>query len=114
MTAPAKTALLVLLDTATGGREPRSGGMARDVPFGSGIRSSRAELALLLTGTRGWLANLATGRVSALPAHSVASNPSGYANALEARVPRAMLGALPARIAVAAATGIADPGGGPR
>ena len=107
MSAPVKTALLVLLDTAPGGT-------AREVPFASGIRSSRAELALLVTGSRGWVANLATGRVTALPAGAVASNPDGYSNAIEARVPRAALGPLPRAFAVAAATGVADPKGGPR
>jgi dienelactone hydrolase len=107
MSAPARTALLVLLDTAPGGS-------SHAVPFGSGIRSSRAELALLLSGSHGWLANLASGAVTALPPGSVASNPNGYVNAVEARVPRAALGRLPQSFSVAAATGIADPGGGPR
>jgi hypothetical protein len=107
MTSPAPTALLVLLDTAPGGA-------ARTVPFGSGIRTTRAERALFLTGTRGFVADLATGAVSELPPHSVAVNPSGYVNALEARVPRAALGPLPSGFAVAAATGVADPAGGAR
>src|SRR3954447_18301667 len=41
MSAPAKTALLVLLDTAPGDAQ-------HDVPWGSGIHSSKAEYALLL------------------------------------------------------------------
>jgi hypothetical protein len=107
MTPTSRTALLVLLDTAPGGT-------SRPVPFGSGIRSSRAELALLLTGSRGWVADLRSGAVRALPADAVRSNPDGYVNALEARVPRALLGQLPRAFSVAAATGIADAGGGPR
>ena len=102
-----KTAVLLLLDTAPGSAK-------RTVPFGSGIATTRAERAVLLTPAGGWLANLATGGVSALPAHSVATDPSGYANALEARIPRALLGPLPADVAVAAGAGIADPSGKPR
>jgi hypothetical protein len=106
MTAPASTALVVLLDTAPGAAE-------RPVPFRSGIRTTRAERALLLTGSRGWVADLVTGRVRALPRGSVASRPAGYANALEASVPRAALGPLPQSFAVAAATALADPSGKP-
>src|SRR5436190_2090598 len=107
MTAPARTALLVLLDTAPGAKQ-------HDVPFGSGIHSSRADYALLLERGRGWVANVATGAVRALPTGSVASNPSGYVNAIEARVPRSALPVLPQGFSVAAATGIADPAGKPR
>ena len=106
MTAPARTALLVLLDT-------RPGSATHEVPFSSGIHSSRADYAVLLTASRGWVADLATGAVSPLREGSVAANPSGYVNALEARVPRSLLGPLPAGFGVAAATGIADPGGKP-
>ncbi|HKP89355.1 MAG TPA: prolyl oligopeptidase family serine peptidase [Thermoleophilaceae bacterium] len=106
MTAPARTALVVLLDTAPGTT-------SRQVPFGSGIRTTRAERALLLTGDRGWVADLATGRVAPLPRGSVASRPAGYANALEASLPRSALGTLPQSLSVAAATGVADPGGKP-
>jgi hypothetical protein len=98
MTDPAKTALVVLLDTAPGSAE-------RAVPFGAGIRSSRADHALLLSGGRGWHADLTTGTVSELPAGSVASDPAGYGNSLEARVPRALVGSLPGRFGLAAATG---------
>ena len=98
MTDPAKTALVVLLDTAPGSAE-------REVPFGAGIRSSRAEQALLLSGSRGWLADLATGSVSELPAGSVAADPSGYGNSLEARIPASLTGTLPERFGLAAATG---------
>jgi dienelactone hydrolase len=107
MTAPPTTALLVLLDTAPGSAK-------HDVPFASGIHSTRADYALLLAGRRGWIANVATGAVTALPGGSVASNPGGYTNALEARIPRSVLGVLPSSFSMAAATGVADPGGKPR
>ncbi|MFL5781761.1 MAG: prolyl oligopeptidase family serine peptidase, partial [Thermoleophilaceae bacterium] len=73
----------------------------------------RAERALLFTGSRGWVADLTTGRVTALPRGSVASRPAGYENALEASVPRSATGPLPPAFSVAAATGVADPGGKP-
>jgi hypothetical protein len=104
MTEAGRTALLVLLDTAAGGE-------ARDVPFNSGVASTRAEHALLLTAGGGRLANLATGAVTDLPAGSVALDPAGYGNALEARVPRSALGSLPDGFSVAAATGTAGDGG---
>jgi Prolyl oligopeptidase family len=100
MTDPAKTALLVLLDTAPGNEQ-------RDVPFAAGIHSTRAEYALYLSGRRGWVADIRTGEVRPLPSGSVATDPRGYNNALEARVPRRVLGSLPARFSVAAATGTA-------
>ena len=106
MTDASRTALLVLLDTAAGSQE-------RPVPFDAGIDSTRAEYALLLTSAGGRVANLATGAVSELPAGSVAADPAGYGNALEARVPRDLLGPLPDRFDVAAATGTpsaSDPG----
>ena len=106
MTAPVQTALLVLLDT-------RPGSATHAVPFGSGINSTRADYALLFTARGGWVANLSSGRVTRLPAGSVAANPTDYVNALEARVPRNALGRLPSSFSVAAATGIADPNGKP-
>ena len=108
MTAPAKTALLVLLDT-------KGPDQARDVPFGSDIRSGRADRALLLSGKRGWSADLATGTIAELPAGSVAFDASGYANAIEARIPASALGGeLPDAFSIAAATGLADPSGAVR
>src|SRR5438477_185150 len=58
MTAPVGTALLVLVDAAPGTRRV-------EVPFNSGIHTMRADYALLLTAGGGWIANLATGSVSA-------------------------------------------------
>lgn len=97
MTSADGTALLVLLDTAPGGS-------TRTVPFGSGLTTERAELALLLAGDGGRVADLAAGTVEPLPAGSVATDPSGYRNAIEARVPRGLLGPA-ATIGVAAVAG---------
>ena len=100
--ADTRSALVVLFDT--GGAE----GEALEVPFGAGIQSTRADRALLLIENRGWIADLHSGSVVELPAGSVATNPAGWENAIEARVARDALGDVQA---VAAAAGLADPGG---
>lgn len=102
MSTPHSTAVLVLLDTAPGS-------VTRTVPFNSGLHTTQAEVALLLTGNGGWYADLRTGQVSALPKGSVATDSGGYANAVEARIPR-RLGAvtLPPQVGVAVATGLPD------
>ena len=101
MTAPAKTALLVLLDT-------KAGDVQREVPFGSGLHSTTADYALLLTASGGWVADMATNKITPLPSGSTAANPSGYVNALEARIPRSAIPGLPSDFKIAAATGVAD------
>ena len=98
---PVRTGLLLLVDTGGAATEPRP------VPFGAGITTTRADRAVLLVEDRGWVADVQSGAVIALPAGSVATQPAEYSNAIEARVPRAMLGSVQA---VAAATGLADPG----
>src|SRR3954470_1443898 len=80
MTSASDAALLVLLDTAPGDTE-------RTVPFASGLKTRKAELAYLLTGSRGLVADLRTGAISSLPAGSVATRPDGWDNAIEARLP---------------------------
>src|SRR3954469_16979785 len=95
--APA-TALLLLLDTTPGTA-------TRTVPFGSALTTTRADVAVLLSGDRGWSADLATGAVRALPAGAVATDAAGYANTLEARVPGLGAGGS---VGVAAATGLID------
>src|SRR3954452_3458646 len=74
------TALLVLLDT-------KPGDTARAIGFGSGLSSSKADIALFLFGDKGVSQDLATGALSPLPAGSVATNAAGYTNAIEARIP---------------------------
>jgi hypothetical protein len=110
MTAATDTALLVLLDTATGDAE-------RTVPFASGLKTTKAETALLLSGDRGLVADLASGAITALPAGSVATRPDGWDNAIEARLPGAIVGSKPG-VAIAAGKpagdGLADLGLGPR
>ncbi len=100
------TALLVLLDTAPGSTQ-------RDVGFGSGLKTTRGDVAVLLTADGGRVADLATGAVTELPAGSVALDPTGYRNAIEARLPASLLqGAREPGVAVAA--GLADGSGGLR
>ena len=100
MTKP-DTALLVLLDTAPGST-------SRSVPFNSGLKTSKAEVAVLLTATGGKVADLATGAITDLPAGSIAYDTSGYDNAIEARLPRALLQGADHSVGVAVASGIAD------
>jgi dienelactone hydrolase len=104
MTAAAPTALLVLLDTAPGSA-------SRDVGFFSGLKTTRAEVAVLVTRAGGYVRDLASGAVTALPDGSVALNPDGYANAVEARVPLSALGSPPAQLGIAAAAGLSDAAG---
>jgi dienelactone hydrolase len=99
---PLRTGLLALIDT---------GGPATDalpVPFGAGITTTRADKALFLVEDRGWIADLHSKAVTKLPSGSVVTNQAGYRNAIEARVPRRVLGDVRA---VAVATGLAAVGG---
>jgi pimeloyl-ACP methyl ester carboxylesterase len=88
------TALLVLLDT-------RPGTTSREVGFGSGLTSTKADTALYLFGDNGVARDLATGSVTRLPSGSVATDASGYANAIEARIPPSLVDAV-SGVAVAA------------
>jgi pimeloyl-ACP methyl ester carboxylesterase len=97
------TALLVLLDT-------RPGTASHAIGFGSGLSSSKADVALFLFGDKGIAEDLATGAVSPLPAGSVATNARGYANAIEARIPASLLGGVQAP-GVALAAGIVNAAG---
>lgn len=97
---PPRTAVLLLLDTAPG-KESRA------VPFGSGLETNSAELAVFLAGGGGRIADLRSGAVRSLPAGAVVTNDAGWTNAVEAAVPRSLLGDL-GRARVAAATGAAN------
>ena len=99
--ADVRSALLVLLDTGGEESEPL------DVPFGAGIQTTRADKALLLIENRGWIADLRSQAVVALPSGSVATDAAGWGNAIEARVSRELVGDVQS---VAAASGLADPG----
>lgn len=77
MSRPARTALLLLFDTG-------HAGVTRAVPFGSGLRTARADTAVLVTARGARLVDLRTGAVTKAPARA---DPAGYVNALEARLP---------------------------
>ncbi|TAL22333.1 MAG: hypothetical protein EPN99_06105, partial [Frankiales bacterium] len=81
MTADRSAGVVVLADTV-------DGSSAYDVPFGSGLRTERADVALLVARTGGVAVDLATGTRTAFP---VAADDSGYDNVLEAGIPRALV-----------------------
>ncbi len=94
-----RTAALVLADTDPGDEE-------REVPFKSGITSTRAEFALLLGSGQAKVADLKTGEATQLDPASVVTNHAGYANAIEASVPIELFGgASRSSIDLAVATG---------
>ena len=99
MTSADGTGLLLLFDTLPGNA-------AVEVPFGSGLTSERADLAVLLAGNAGKIADLHGATVEDLPAGSVATDPSGYVNAIEARIARDRIGE--AALGVAAVSGSWD------
>jgi pimeloyl-ACP methyl ester carboxylesterase len=103
LTTANETGLLLLVDIG-------GGAVDRAVPFNSGLRSTRADLAVLVAGTSGRVADLRTGRVSPLGAGSVATDPTAFNNAIEARIPRAALrlGAAAGTLRIAAGTGPFD------
>jgi hypothetical protein len=97
MKAP-DTALLVLLDTTPGSTE-------RSVPFNSGLRTTKGDVAVLITAAGARAVDLATGRP--LADGDSAYRPDGYDNTIEARLPASVLqGATTPSVAVAA--GLAD------
>jgi pimeloyl-ACP methyl ester carboxylesterase len=99
---PPRTAVVLLIDT-----DNARGDEQRAVPWGSGLETQTAELAVFLAGSGGQIADLKTGSVRKLPAGSVATNHAGWTNAVEAAVPRSLLGDL-SKARVAAATGAAN------
>ena len=100
--APPRTAVVLLIDT-----DNRSGDEQRAVPWGSGIQTQSAEFAVFVAGTGGQVADLRSGSVRKLPSGSVATNHAGWTNAVEAAVPRSLLGDI-GKARVAAAAGAAN------
>ncbi|MGH7822885.1 MAG: prolyl oligopeptidase family serine peptidase [Candidatus Binatia bacterium] len=84
MTAAGQTAVLLLADTLP--VDP-----VYAVPFASGLTTARADVAILLAGNQGWVADLGGGGITELAAGSVVTNPAGYDNAVEAVLPRSLL-----------------------
>jgi hypothetical protein len=98
MTAP-DTALLVLLDT-------KPGSASHAIGMNSGLTTTRADVAVLLTQAGGRAVDLATGATTDLPAGSVAYDTSDYTNAIEARLPAGLLEGAGHSVGVAVAAGI--------
>ena len=98
MTSTDRTALLLLLDT-------KPGSATVQIPWGSGLHSDTADVAVLLTNGQAEVADLHSGQVRA--AGTAVANSSGYVNAIEAALPRSVVGAKP-RIAEATGTLGAD------
>jgi hypothetical protein len=95
--APA-TALLVLLDTTPGDTE-------RAVPYNSGLKTTKGDVAVYLADDRGSWTDLATGATHAFA--TVATDAAGYRNAIEARIPAAALGGRRDTVGVVVAAGLA-------
>lgn len=81
MTADRSAGVVVLADTI-------ADSPAHDVPFGSGLRTERADVALLVARNGGIAVDLATGERTSFP---VAADDGGYNNVLEAGIPRALV-----------------------
>jgi pimeloyl-ACP methyl ester carboxylesterase len=99
MREPVRTALLLLLDT---GRS----GTTFAVPFGSGLTTSSADTAVLVTASGARIVDLASGDAVDAPASADATD---YRNSLEAQLPLALV-ADASRVRFAAATGLVAPG----
>jgi hypothetical protein len=106
MTASQQPAVLVLVDSTP--RAPERG-QALPVPFNSGITTRRADLALLVTARQGIAVNLLTGARSTF---RTAGSSSGYENAIEASIPRALVGSTAGELGIAVAAGRLDPATG--
>ena len=81
MTAERSAGVVLLADTV-------DGSPAYDVPFGSGLRTEQADVALLVARSGGIAVDLATGERTAFP---VAADDTGHTNVLEAGIPRALV-----------------------
>jgi hypothetical protein len=97
MNAP-NTALLVLLDTQPGTTE-------RTVPFNSGLKTTKGDVAALITAAGVQAVDLTSG--APIGFGHAAYNPSGYTNAIEAHLsPEMLQGSEKPGVAIAA--GLAD------
>lgn len=96
-----RTALLLLADTGAPGTHP--------VPFGSGLSTSRGDVAALLAPEDGRVVDLATGTETAI---DVARDATGYENVLEAAIPRDLLEGPDGTLRLAAGSGLVRPGTG--
>lgn len=81
MSNPTDTAVLLLANTQTGTRSTLD-------PFGAGIKAGVSEVAILLAHGAGRAVEIDSGASTSIEA---VANPSGYTNAIEARIPLALV-----------------------
>lgn len=98
MTAASDTALLVVADTV-----PGSG--TYDVPFGSGISTDVADVALFVANGTVLVADLASGAVGPLEGATATAAPDAWNNALETTFPLATVAGQDGSLSLAVATG---------
>lgn len=107
MSAAPRTALLLLFATAAGA-PPGSA-----VPFGAGVSTDVADLAVYVSASEARYADLGTGASGTLSSvgGAVGFGPAGFTNAVEVSVPRSLVERPDGRVTLAAAAGIGAPGG---
>ncbi|HVT22121.1 MAG TPA: alpha/beta hydrolase-fold protein [Mycobacteriales bacterium] len=101
MHRPVSTALLLLFHTG------HADATARTVPFGSGLTTRFADVAVLVTGHGAFVTDLRSGRTIRAPA---AADPDGYRNSLQTRLPLSTV-ADHGRVRFVAAAGVVQPDG---
>ena len=99
------TAVLLLADT-----EPVDA--VYGVPFGSGLSTATADVAILLAAGVCRVADLASGTVTSSGDCVTATDSTGFTNAIEGRIPRALLESFDGKLRLAAGTGTYDGTGG--
>jgi poly(3-hydroxybutyrate) depolymerase len=92
------TTLLLLADTQ---EDPQT----YEVPFNSGIHTERADIAASISALGVKVADLASGQISDATGSSVAVNPEGFTNAIEAAIPLDAFGGQIPALALASGTG---------
>jgi poly(3-hydroxybutyrate) depolymerase len=102
MKTDAETALLLLADT-------KAGAATYEVPFGSGLSTSVADLAFFIADGRVLRADLASGEITR-PAGMAAVDSNGWTNAIEASLSAADVVRSDGTVAIAAATGLLGEG----
>lgn len=100
MRDPVRTALVLLFDTG-------HSGAAYEVPFGTGLNTSKADTAVLVTAAGARIVDMATGSSADAPA---AADATGYNNALFAKLPLARVMRDADSLRFVAATGLVAAG----
>jgi poly(3-hydroxybutyrate) depolymerase len=105
MSVPA-TALLLLFDTS-----PATG--ATTVPFGSGIQTTDADVAVFVSSARATVRDLRSGAEGSLgdAGGGSAFAPQGFTNAIEVAIPRELVARPDGTVRLVTAAGIADASG---